>query len=224
MKSRFLLLSLTLLTILSSFAQISFDNEGQTNNDVDSTSFDYNWTVYLTNNTDDASDSSFYWVVKELDKTPSWSLTICAGDECVSDPAIDTLYCFNLVKGDKETFKLGFSMFSTAGYGNVTVLVVSKKDGSVRDSASLSIATTVGVDYLNVKTFNAYPNPTKDFITVDFIKGGSHEIKVYDILGNALISKDVISGGKLDLTSLPKGVYFLRREGSSSYSKVIQKQ
>ncbi|PCJ67314.1 MAG: hypothetical protein COA58_03060 [Bacteroidetes bacterium] len=224
MKLKFTLLVLIAFCMHTSKAQISFDYTSQVNNSVDSSEFDYNWTVNLANNSTDKSDSVFVWTVTSLDKTSSWELTVCSGDECIADPGVGNDYGFHLRNGENEIFKIGFSIFERAGYGQVTVAVRSVKDGGIKDSATLEIATLSSVDFANARTFKTYPNPAKDIITVDFINGKSQVIKVYDILGNIQISKNINSGDKLDLSKLTKGVYILRTEGISNYSKVIQKQ
>lgn len=78
-----------------------------------------------------------------------------------------------------------------------------------------------------------YPNPVKDKLTVEFqIKNeGDMKIKVYDILGNEVITKDVYMGSSglnriiFDLSDLRPGIYILKAvKDSRTVSVRVKKQ
>ena len=53
-----------------------------------------------------------------------------------------------------------------------------------------------------------YPNPTVSVVTVSGYDGS---VKLFDVMGRGMLTADVQSEGtRLDLSSLPKGIYFLR--------------
>lgn len=70
--------------------------------------------------------------------------------------------------------------------------------------------TTLGIDDLNVYSYDIYPNPTVDIINVK----STEVIKSYeliDVRGSILISKvHNDSNLKVDVSNNPKGIYFLR--------------
>jgi hypothetical protein len=59
-----------------------------------------------------------------------------------------------------------------------------------------------------------YPNPTSDYITVEVPNIESlQEIGIYDIFGECVLSvetQNFVSLQKIDVSSLPPGVYFLK--------------
>lgn len=85
----------------------------------------------------------------------------------------------------------------------------------------------------NLSIKKMYPNPVKDKLTVEFqIKNeGDMKIKVYDILGNEVITKDVYMGSSglnriiFDLSDLRPGIYILKAvKDSRTVSVRVKKQ
>ncbi|WP_294208951.1 T9SS type A sorting domain-containing protein [uncultured Chryseobacterium sp.] len=86
------------------------------------------------------------------------------------------------------------------------------------NAAKMSANTDLAVAK-NEYQFNVYPNPTSDFITIDFsnnLSEGNTNIQIYNFSGKKV--KDVYNGQvnrgnskslKIDLSSLPKGEYFI---------------
>jgi hypothetical protein len=224
MNKKITLLFTLLAFALSSSAQISFDINEYEDLNLDYDRFDFDKKYVITNNAENADDTTFIWKVSSVDRQDGWDYTVCSGLVCVPNP--DREYEYTIPLGSSDTFKLGFTTLNKAGSGNMTVIVWSKKNPIIRDSIKLAIVTRdrVSVDAPSKTKFVAYPNPAKDFITVKLVNGGSETVKVYDILGNLHISKAVSSGDKLDVSKLSKGVYVLRIEGGRSYSQVIHKQ
>jgi hypothetical protein len=212
-----------LAVISSSFAQISFD---VTNESTWSSvnEFDYNLTSYLENNTTNAADTAFEWYISGVEMPDTWDVTVCSGLLCIPNP-IGT-YDFNIPQGEKEVFKLGFSFFKEMGNGTALVIARSKMDNTVLDSFRLSIraGSPVSVDKVSDKeVFKAFPNPAVNNITVTFANGGAEKVMIYDILGSLKKQEFITSGSSINVSDLSKGVYIMKIEGDSSYSKVIQK-
>jgi len=224
MNKKITLLFTLLAFASSSFAQFSFDINEYESLNLDYNRFDFDKKFVLTSNAENADDTTFVWKVTSVDRQAGWDYTVCSGLVCVPNPEGE--YQYTVPVGASDTFKLGFSTYYTAGKGNMTLTVWSKKNPMVRDSIKLSIVTRdkVSVEAASKTKFVAYPNPAKDFVTIKLANGGSETVKVYDILGNLHISKAVSSGDKLDVSKLSKGVYVLRIEGSLSYSQVLHKQ
>ncbi|MDQ3072511.1 MAG: T9SS type A sorting domain-containing protein [Bacteroidota bacterium] len=61
-----------------------------------------------------------------------------------------------------------------------------------------------------------YPNPVKDILNVKFPVKGTHTVYIYNILGEKITDKTVYDADivRIDLSGLPKGMYFLSYEAS----------
>lgn len=74
---------------------------------------------------------------------------------------------------------------------------------------------TVGIDNEVANAIKVYPNPAKDIINVD---GNITNITMHNSLGQAV--RTDIYNGKIDVTSLQNGIYYLEITGSNSIRKV----
>ena len=71
----------------------------------------------------------------------------------------------------------------------------------------------------NNKDLKTYPNPVTDIINIELLEKVSGTINIYNTFGRLLVSENVESSGQLQMgvSSLPKGVYFIKIEGSSNF-------
>ncbi len=70
----------------------------------------------------------------------------------------------------------------------------------------------VGVNDIDVPTFDIYPNPASDKITIDYT-GNVNNMKLIDMMGKVLAEYILAPGSTtkiLDLTNFPEGIYLLR--------------
>lgn len=86
--------------------------------------------------------------------------------------------------------------------------------------------TTVGIAEQTLSNFKVYPNPAKDFITVQYTSANNIEnVSLYNIAGQEMTSQAVESMGDNKVTfnveSYPQGIYFARI-GSSTYKFIKQ--
>ena len=63
-----------------------------------------------------------------------------------------------------------------------------------------------GVEEATSNTLTVYPNPANDFINVD------KTVKIYDLCGKLVMK----GSGKIDVSTLPKGMYFVKSENDCS--------
>ncbi|MEN8228556.1 MAG: T9SS type A sorting domain-containing protein [Bacteroidota bacterium] len=73
-------------------------------------------------------------------------------------------------------------------------------------------------------TLHLYPNPTSDFLTVDV--AGKAEFKLYNSLGQIVLTKSIDGRSNIDLRSMDKGLYIVQIQddgGKVSSAKVILK-
>ncbi len=91
------------------------------------------------------------------------------------------------------------------------------------DNIELYETSSLAVD--NFSTFNVkvYPNPTTDYVFVESNNFEVSEIMVFDILGKNVIPSSVLKNSRVDVSSLNKGVYFMKMSvnGTSVTKKII---
>lgn len=63
-------------------------------------------------------------------------------------------------------------------------------------------------DASSVSSFDVFPNPAKDFVVVS-IPFESSSFKIYNMNGEVVKSGEVNNGGKIEVSSLQSGMYFL---------------
>ena len=82
-----------------------------------------------------------------------------------------------------------------------------------------------GVNFSNLLTsFELFPNPTSDYVTVE--GSGAFSTEVYDSIGRRVLDRQAfVDSGTLDFSLLPKGVYFvnIQTEGHLILSKKVSK-
>ncbi|MEE1063961.1 MAG: T9SS type A sorting domain-containing protein [Paludibacteraceae bacterium] len=64
-------------------------------------------------------------------------------------------------------------------------------------------------DALYVSSFNVSPNPAKDFITLQLPFDEERPYSIYDMSGNIVKSGSISNGEKLNVESLPSGMYLM---------------
>ena len=69
-----------------------------------------------------------------------------------------------------------------------------------------------GVNENVCNAMNVYPNPANDFIFINLNE--SSEISIFDLLGNEVLH--TITNGKVDVSSLTNGIYFLNVDGKTA--------
>ncbi|MCD6019939.1 MAG: hypothetical protein K0S53_3060 [Bacteroidetes bacterium] len=85
---------------------------------------------------------------------------------------------------------------------------------------STSIATAM--TEFNHQSCTAFPNPSCGIFQISLNNiAVEQDVCVYDILGNCIMSRTFLKGGKIDLSDQPKGVYFA--EISSNEKKYVTK-
>ena len=84
---------------------------------------------------------------------------------------------------------------------------------------SYSEVKQIQLNQLTNQQINIYPNPAKDFITIE--SAGMKEIKIVDYLGKIVLLQSInnaannIQSYTLNIKSLPNGVYYLQINNNS---------
>ena len=85
------------------------------------------------------------------------------------------------------------SDFSGMSYGEVNI-----------DFAALSVNDAIA------SKFSVYPNPAKDFLTIDSRNINISSVNVFNVLGTKVLERKELNDNKLDVSSLSNGIYFLK--------------
>jgi hypothetical protein len=106
--------------------------------------------------------------------------------------------------------------------GNGTVFVIWQDDGSSTVKYRKGTFTTTSVDAVNQTSFNIYPNPVEDVLTIEATKN-IDGFKIVNVLGaterEAAIN-NISKSLKVDLTGLSTGIYFLEiKSGDKVFNK-----
>ena len=73
------------------------------------------------------------------------------------------------------------------------------------------VVAPVGIEELGQKIKSVYPNPANDYLELD-LTDKTH-LSIYSIIGTLLFENELEPGSsRLDIASLPAGVYYLRAE------------
>ncbi len=119
------------------------------------------------------------------------------------------------------------STFASGGVAAISVTATSFYGCTKTDAINITFVSCAGInEYGDASTIAVYPNPSTGIFNV-VVNGlnKSAELVVYNLQGQAVFTK-TISGDintKLDLSDMPKGVYFvrIRNEEISHISKLI---
>lgn len=219
--------TLTLFTIVATLigavnAQISIDDR-DFNIKGNPDHFISEVKTYLRNESLGNGENNVTWEVIDMDVPSNWlGAQVCTDLLCITD--LTRSYTLTIPEGDKVELKLGLNNEYEAGSGSMTLVAWATNDPTVRDTVSFSMQTwAASVDKPAQAKFKAYPNPTTNYVTIDFTNSAKEIVKVYDILGNELMSEELYTGDRLDISALPKGVYILRAVGETNFSTTIQK-
>ena len=131
-------------------------------------------------------------------------------------------YSWDFGNGNTGSGVTAGASYGLPNNGYSVTLTVTNSCGST-DDTTIVINTNIGLEELGVSgKFKLYPNPTKGVFTVDLSLNESlnSRLVITDVSGKELHSESIeTSGGQfnktIDITSFPRGVYFIKLETSS---------
>ena len=68
----------------------------------------------------------------------------------------------------------------------------------------------LSVDNAIASKFSVYPNPVKDFLTIDSRNINISSVNVFNVLGTKVLERKELTDNKLDVSTLSNGIYFLK--------------
>lgn len=101
--------------------------------------------------------------------------------------------------------------FSPAQGGSYAVIIST---GNCTDTSSC-ISSYVGLEDLMNSTFSIAPNPTRDFVEVNF-EGENIKLEIVDSKGKLLYSNLVGNGDQIDMTLFDSGIYFFHFQSAKT--------
>jgi hypothetical protein len=98
-----------------------------------------------------------------------------------------------------------------------SITLPNLNSGLAWDTSNLLTAGTIKVTTITAITspvenyaVHIYPNPASDFIVIELSGASTAKVEILNLTGNRVLSQEILSSGKMDITTLPKGLYLLR--------------
>ena len=79
-------------------------------------------------------------------------------------------------------------------------------------NGTVTVTSTAGITKNNLLSFDMYPNPVSDMLTVQLPTGTEKaEVSIFDYTGRLVFSKTISSNdNSIDVQSISKGIYIIR--------------
>jgi hypothetical protein len=202
-------------------------NKGAPNADDPNGNYNIESQSKITNNSTDAADSMFTWIVSELNQPSAWQLDFCDPAYCRTDAKQGESFDFKLRKGESGFMKADFYFKNVSGTGTAKVAIVSKTNPSNSDTLVINVNSWLtGVNEVNkIKSITFFPNPVKNQLNLTFSSKEDISVDIYNVLGTRV--KTFVHSGinsQINISDLQNGVYFLRfNENGKQYTKQFTK-
>ncbi|MQP23484.1 T9SS type A sorting domain-containing protein [Flavobacterium sp. LMO8] len=112
---------------------------------------------------------------------------------------------------------------SVVGVGTHVITMTATSGASVNCNFNLVVESSLGVDDVIKNNFSIYPNPASTSITIKGENFENEEIEIYNMLGQRVIGKNLITNeSTIDISNLANGVYmvyFLNSKASHKFVK-----
>lgn len=169
------------------------------------------------------------WEVIQFDVPVSWSLTFCDNTQCntINNASLNTFW---LSTGNPGLMNL--DVFPNSGVGTGTIrIAVYPADGGIIDGVIINYNVSVKPVSINnalAVNFSMYPNPVKDYLTINFTRKGLQHIEIYNILGNKVLVKDIENADfiRIPFSNFQRGRYIVmyRSDNGKVITKSISKE
>jgi hypothetical protein len=107
--------------------------------------------------------------------------------------------------------------------GDLTLTATMSSNTAVSSTVTTTVALAVSTETTPAPTFNIYPNPAAEFISIS--GGEAFSLKIYELSGRQVMQKDrLLSGETVNIGSLPSGLYILeiRTAGATIMEKFMK--
>jgi PKD repeat protein len=168
-------------------------------------------------------DSLDVWNIGVNDITADFDFTDQNGMVTFADQSVNALtYAWDFGDTNTSTDQNPTHTYTADGTYTVTLIVTS---ACASDTISQDI--TVVITGLNEQfkpiEMNAYPNPTRGYVTIVLTGNGNGHITLYDIAGKEVLRQSIALDGSvqshnIDTSALATGVYELQVRTENSYA------
>ncbi|GAA3638150.1 T9SS type A sorting domain-containing protein [Flavivirga jejuensis] len=136
---------------------------------------------------------------------------------------------FNSSKSNATTDNFTKSSLEFTPSGSFIVIyikspnTVDSDDEVFYDNIELYETSTLSLNDISTSNFKIYPNPAKDYITIQSKDLKINSIEIFDLLGKSIYSKIEPSDNKINVSNFSKGIYLLKleSEGKSLAKKIV---
>jgi endonuclease/exonuclease/phosphatase family metal-dependent hydrolase len=125
---------------------------------------------------------------------------------------LDYMIFSDAVMQAKKSFSLQTEVMSTERLQEYGLLEYATSNASDHFPVVCDFLPNTSIGYfdLDKSVYNIYPNPIADYLLIDFINKGYHQVQIFDAKGILLYSKYSLSKKiKIDTNKLKSGLYFL---------------
>ncbi|MBC7696668.1 MAG: SBBP repeat-containing protein [Burkholderiales bacterium] len=178
----------------------------------------YSRSPYLFIDNDSLLINNGLFIMKYNDQgNKQWIVPVTAGGFCATATA--NSMCLN---NNNDIYITGSFTNPSIKFGNDSLSAFASDCTNDIFIAKLALLSTNVQKEVLPPMFNIYPNPSRDFIFINNIKGKS-TITLYDVFGKLFIKKESDTDLILDVHNLPKGLYTIVSESNkeNTYTKII---
>jgi len=112
---------------------------------------------------------------------------------------------------------------TVVGVGTHVITMTATSGTSVNCNFNLVVQASLGVEDVVKNTFSIYPNPASTTITIKGDNFENEEIEVYNMLGQKVIGKNLITNeSTIDISNLANGVYIVYFMNSKASHKFVK--
>lgn len=119
----------------------------------------------------------------------------------------------------KPVIKPNFSSYGTATY---KYYVTEATSGTYEDSLFVVFNYSLSVEEKPAASMSISPNPASEFVNVTLEGVDGAKVKIVDVLGNVVYTKEINATSKIGVADFKNGVYFVTIEGDNK--KTITKK
>jgi hypothetical protein len=154
------------------------------------------------------SQGEFIWEVHTTGPAPVQSYDLAVMPD-------NTIGMVNTLNGSEN---IGGASLQSDGRMVLSTWIANEHSGEPVDCSGV---ISVEEPKINETELAIYPNPAQDFITVEFRgkKSEDNQVVVFNSSGQRVLTKNLNNSKKLDVSTLPSGLYMLKVEGIQNPAK-----
>jgi hypothetical protein len=170
----------------------------------------------LTNNSANPADTLFWWEFLDMSQPSAWTLGFCALPICYAVPA-QTKDTF-IVKSNGGTIQFvcshNFGSYPNYIPGNGFARFLIYRNGLKNLADTLICNGKAAASGVHGKArkfeINVSPNPANKYLIINLSEADIATVTILNLIGKEVVKSGYIPGERIDVSSLPDGVYLLQ--------------